>query len=127
MTDHWDMPYPRVDITPNTAAGIIIHISRLTKAKIEEFEKLNDEAAKAKKNAEVVFARAFLEAEHRPMDERRQIAILAAADARFDADAAERKVKACEKALWSLSDDSDSARTISATAREEMKSLGGQP
>lgn len=127
MTDHWDMEYPRVDITPNTAAGIIIHISRLHKAKIKEFEKLNDESAEAKKKAEVVFARAFLEAEHRPMDERRQIALLAAADARFDADVAERKVKACEKALWALSDDQDSARTISATARDEMKSLGGQP
>lgn len=127
MTDHWDMDYPRVDITPNTAAGIIIHISRLIKDKIKEFEKLNDEAAKAKKTAEVTFARAYLEAAPRPLEERRQIAMLAAADARFDADAAERKVKACDKALRALSDDQDSARTISATARDEMKSLGGQP
>jgi hypothetical protein len=127
MTDHWGAEYPQVDITPNTAAAIIIHISRLHKEKIKEFERLNDEAAKAKKNAEVAFAEAFLRAESRPMDERRQIALLAAADARFDADVAERKVKACDKALWSLSDDQDSARTISATARDEMKSLGGQP
>lgn len=127
MTDHWDADYPQVDITPNTAAAIIIHISRLQKAKIKEFEELNEAAALAKKNAEVVYARAFLGAEHRPMDERRQIGLLAAADARFDADVAERQVKACDKALWSLSDDQDSARTISATARDEMKSLGGQP
>jgi hypothetical protein len=127
MTDHWGAEYPQVDITPNTAAAIIIHISRLHKEKIKEFERLNDEAAKAKKNAEVAFAEAFLRAESRPMDERRQIALLAAADARFDADVAERQVKACDKALWSLSDDQDSARTISATARDEMKSLGGQP
>lgn len=127
MTDHWDMEHPQVDITPNTAAGIIIHVSRLTKAKIKEFEKLNDEAAEAKKNAEVTFAKAYLEAEMRPQEERRQIAMLAAADARFDADVAERKVKACVKALDSLSEDSDAARTISATARDEMKSLGGQP
>lgn len=127
MTDHWEMDHPQVDITPNKAAGIIIHISRLIKDKIKEFEQLNDDAAKAKKEAEVVFARAFLEADHRPMDERRQIAMLAAADARFNADVAERKVKACDKALKALSDDQDAARTISATARDEMRSLGGQP
>lgn len=127
MSDHWDEEYPSVDITPNTAAAIIINISRLQKAKLEEFEQLNDASAKAKKNAEVVYAEAFLRSEGKPMDERRQIAILAAADARFDADVAERKVKACEKALWALHDDQDSARSISATARDEMKSLGGQP
>lgn len=120
MTDHWDMDHPQVDITPNKAAGIIIHVSRLIKTKIEEFEELNDESAKAKKKAEVTFARAYLGAVG-PQEEKRQIAMLAAADARFDADVAERKVKACAKALDSLSEDLDAARTISATARDEMK------
>jgi hypothetical protein len=118
------MDHPQVDITPNKAAGIIIHISRLIEAKLREFDQLNEVAAQTKKEAEVVFARAFLEST-RPMDERRQIAMLAAADARFAADAAERQVKACSKALYKLSGDMDSARTISATARDEMKSLGG--
>ncbi|GGK62138.1 hypothetical protein Sme01_04110 [Sphaerisporangium melleum] len=127
MTDHWDMDHPQVDITPNKAAGIIIHISRMIKDKIDEYERLNNEAAEATKTAEVTFAEAFLKAEHRPMDERRQIAMLAAADARFNANVAERKVKACDKALKALSDDQDAARTISATARDEMKSLGGHP
>jgi hypothetical protein len=127
VTDHWDMEHPHVDITPNTAAGIIIHISRLIRAKVAEFKDLNEVAAKAKKTAEVEFARAYLNAAPRPLEERRQIAMLAASSARFDADVAERLVKACSKALDSLSADLDSARTISATARDEMKSLGGTP
>jgi hypothetical protein len=127
VTDHWDMEHPRVDITPNKAAGIIIHISRMIGDKVEEFEKLNEAAAQAKKTAEVCFAEAYLGAAPRPLEERRQIAMLAAADARFDADVADRLVKACSKALDKLHADMDSARTISATARDEMKSLGGQP
>lgn len=126
-TDHWNIELPRVDITPNKAAGIIILISRMIEDKLGEFDKLNEAAAEAKVEAEVTFAKAYMEAAPRPVEERRQIAMLAAADARFASDLAERKVKACSKALDKLHGDSDSARTISATARDEMKSLGGQP
>lgn len=124
MTDHWEMDLPRVDITPNKAAGIIIQISRMIDAKLTEFEQLNAVSADAKKQAEVVFAKAYLMAEGHPVEERRQLAMLAAADARFDADVAERQVKACSKALDKLHGDMDSARTISATARDELKTLG---
>ncbi|WP_326643041.1 hypothetical protein OG884_06200 [Streptosporangium sp. NBC_01755] len=127
MTDHWDSKLPAVDLTIGQLNGIIIAISREGRDRVEELKKLNTKAAEARANAEVVFARAFMNADGRPMDERRQIAMLAAADARYKADLADREVAALKKAIDSGRDDMEAARTISANVRDELKTLGGQP
>ncbi|MER7213542.1 MULTISPECIES: hypothetical protein [Streptosporangium] len=127
MTDHWDSVHPAVDLSIGQVNGILIALSREGRDRIKELKALNKQAAEAKANAEVTFARAFMNAEGRPMDERRQIAMLAAADARFQADLAEREVAAFKKAIDAARDDLEVARTISANVRDELKTLGGQP
>ncbi len=127
MTDHWDTPHPSVDLSLNQVNGILIALSREGRGRVKELERLNAKAAETRKTAEVEFARAFMRAEGRPMDERRQIAMLAAADARYNADLADREVAAFKKAMDAGRDDLEVARTISANVRDELKTLGGQP
>ena len=111
------------DLTPNEVAKALIVLSRQMYAKVRELGDLGEKSAKAKKDAKVAYAQAFLSAEG-PMDIRKQIAELAAADAKFVADAAEQEVSACKEALKSMHAAVDIARTLSATTRDEMKLAG---
>jgi hypothetical protein len=92
-------------------------------AKITEYAQLSDEAAEARRMAEVAYARAFLNAAG-AMDFRRQIAMVEAANERFGADVAERKVAACKEAIRALHLKIDVGRTASANVRAELATLG---
>lgn len=122
-TDPWTQPAIEVDLTPNLIASILINLSRELRALVAELKRLGRKAAQARKDAEVAFARAFMTASG-PMDERRQTAMDAAADARFKADLADREVAGCKAAIQALHADIDVARTLSATTRDELKTLG---
>ena len=121
--DPWTQPITQIDLTPNLIASILINLSRELRALVIEYKRLGRKAAGARKDAEVAFARAFMTASG-PMDERRQIAMDAAADARFKADLADREVASCKAAIQALHADIDVARTLSATTRDELKTLG---
>jgi hypothetical protein len=114
------MPAP----SPSDIAAWLAQLTRQLDAKIGEYAQLSDEAATAHRDAEVAFARAFLNAEG-AMDARRQVAVLEAADKRFGADIAERKVAACKEAIRALHLKIDVGRTASANVRAELTALGG--
>lgn len=111
------------DLTPNEVAKALIVLSRQMYAKVRELRELGDAAATARKDAKVAYAGAFLSADG-PMDIRKQVAEMAAAEAKFAADAAEQEVSACKEALKSMHAAVDIARTLSATTRDEMKLSG---
>ena len=116
-------PKTTVPPTTNEIASWLGVLIRQLDAKIVEYAQLSDEAAEARRIAEVAFARSFLNAEG-PMDARRQIAMHEAADARFGADVAERKVAACKEAIRALHLKIDVGRTASANVRAELAVLG---
>lgn len=118
---------PAASVPPATPSDIAKWLGQLIRqldAKISEYANLSDEAANARRDAEVAFARAFLEAEG-AMDARRQTAMLAAADKRFGADIADRKVAACKEAIRALHLKVDVGRTASANVRADLAALGG--
>ena len=109
--------------TANDIARWLVELGRQLDAKVTEYANLGDEAATARKDAEVAFARAFLNAEG-AMDVRRQVAIELSADKRFAADVAERKVSACKEAIRALHLKIDVGRTASANVRAEIALAG---
>lgn len=109
--------------TPSDIARWLVELGRQLDAKVTEYADLGDEAAAARRDAEVAFARHFLQAEG-PMDIRRQVAIEHAADKRFAADIAERKVAACKEAIRALHLKIDVGRTASANVRAEIALAG---
>jgi hypothetical protein len=114
--------------TPTDIARWLVELGRQLDAKVSEFARLGDDAAATRRDAEVAFARAFLQSDG-PMDVRRQIAIGQAADKRFAADVAERKVAACKEAIKALHLKIDVGRTASANVRAEiaLASAGATP
>lgn len=110
--------------SPNEIAHWLGELTRQLDAKVTEYAQLSDDAAAARRDAEVAFARAFLAADG-PMDIRRQIAMEKAADKRFGADVADRKVAACKEAIKALHLKIDVGRTASANVRAELAALGG--
>ena len=115
---------PGMPASPTDIAKWLGQLIRQLDAKVAEYAQLSDEAAAARKHAEVSFARAFLGATG-SMDLRRQIAMRDAADARFGADIADRKVAACKEAIRALHLKVDVGRTASANVRAELTALGG--
>jgi hypothetical protein len=113
---------PTVPATPNEIATWLGVLIRQLDAKVTEYAQLSDEAAQARSLAEVAFARHFLEAVG-AMDARRQIAMREAANERFGADVAERKVAACKEAIRALHLKIDVGRTASANVRAELAAL----
>lgn len=109
--------------TPNEIAAWLVELGRRLDDKVTEYAELGEEAAEAKSKAEVAFARHFLGAEG-AMDMRKQIAVLDAADERFAADVAERKVSACKEAISALRLKIDVGRTASANVRAEIALAG---
>ncbi len=124
--DPWTQPMVVIDLTPNLIASILIQLSRELRSLVVELKQLGKAAAEAKKQAEITYARAFMSATG-TMDERKQWALHQAADDRFAAELAERAVAGCKAAIQSLHADIDVARTLSATTRDERKTLGVAP
>lgn len=111
------------DLTPQGIAVNLVQLSHDLDDLVAEYRQLGEEAANAKRDAEVAYAKAYMTAEG-TVEERRQAAIAAAVDARYKADLAERKVAACREAIRAVHARIDVGRTLSATTRDEMK-LGG--
>lgn len=111
------------ELTPTEVAKALIVLSRQMYEKNRELRELGKTAAAKRKDAKVAYAKAFLEADG-PMDIRRQIAELAAAEAKFEAEVAEQEVSACKEALKNMHAVVDIGRTLSATTRDEMKLAG---
>jgi hypothetical protein len=112
------------DMGTREIARIMVRVQRLRRAKVEELERLAISTAKAKADATMVHARAFLSHEG-PQEERTQTAKLAAADAVFAADVEKGKLKACEAAMDILKDDWDTCRSIGANERAQQNAAEG--
>ena len=112
-----------MSLTPNQIAANLMQLTRDLDALVREFKALGAKAAEAKRTAEVAYARAFMQAEG-PVEERRQTALQKAAEERFLADLAEREVAGCKEAIRAIHARIEVGRTLSATTRDELKTLG---
>lgn len=112
-------------ITPREAAMVMVRIQRIRRDTVEEFIRLGREAAAKKRDATKAKARAQLESRQSTVEDRKADAVLRSADAIFEADVADVLVDACEKSLWVLRDDWDTARSIGANERAEKNALEG--
>jgi hypothetical protein len=110
--------------TPQEIARWLAKLGRQLDDAVEELERLSDKAAQAVSDAEVAYARVFLATEGEPMDIRRQKAILAAADKRFEADRLNRSITTQREAIKVLHSKVDTGRTASANVRAELSTLG---
>jgi hypothetical protein len=110
-------------MTPNEVAQNLINLTRELNTLVREYRQLGDDAATAKSAYEVAYARAYL-TNSGPVEERKQKAIGETADHKFKADLAERRVAACKEAIRACHARLDVGRTLSATVRDELKTLG---
>ena len=113
------------DMTTREIARVMVKVQRLRRAKVTDLENLTVAQARAKKEATVAHARAFLDIEGRPQEERTQTAKLAAADAVFTADVAKSKVDACKTSMDIRRDDWDTSRSIGANERAQASAVEG--
>lgn len=97
-------------------------------AAVKEYERLGKEAARAAKEAEVAYAKVFLDAEG-SMDVRKQLAILKTVDERFARRVAEHQVEVQKQVLYKLHDLMDMTRSKNANIRKEIElaQSGGRP
>ncbi len=112
-----------MSLTPNQIAQGLIDLCRDLDALVKEYKGLGAKASAAKRAAEVAYARAFMEAVG-PVEERRQTALQNASEERFQSDLAEREVAGCKEALRAIHARIEVGRTLSATTRDELKTLG---
>lgn len=113
------------ELSPREINRVMIRVQRLRHAKVTEIRNLMLARDKAEAAAVKAFAKAFLEAEGEPMDLRRQVAEMAAADLKFAANAAGSLVAACRKSMDVLADDWETCRSAEVDVREEMKAFPG--
>lgn len=112
------------DLTTREIAQVMVRVQRLRRAKVADLESLTVSHARARKDATMAHARAFL-AHEGPQEERTQTAKLAAADAVFTADVEKSKVDACKAAMDVLKDDWDTCRSMNANERAEKNATEG--
>lgn len=112
------------DLTTREIAQVMVRVQRLRRAKVADLESLTVSHARARKDATMAHARAFL-AHEGPQEERTQTAKLAAADAVFLADVEKSKVDACKAAMDVLKDDWDTCRSIGANERAQANAIEG--
>ncbi|MGA4989962.1 hypothetical protein [Nonomuraea bangladeshensis] len=112
-----------MNLTPNQIAQGLVDLCRDLDALVKEYKHLGAKSAEAKRAAEVAYARAFMQAEG-PVEERRQTALQAAPEQRFQSDLAERELAGCKEALRAIHARIEVGRTLSATTRDELKTLG---
>lgn len=110
-------------MTPNEIVANLMELSRKLDTTVTEFKDLEKAAAEAKRDAELAYARAYMESSG-PVEERKQFAVEKAADERYLADLADRKVLGCREALRAIHARIEVGRTLSATTRDEMKLAG---
>lgn len=95
---------------------------------VGEYRTLGEAAAAAAKAEEMAYAEAFLRADG-SMDLRKQKALLATVEVRFDRRVADHKVAVQKQILYKLHDEVDLTRSRGANARKEMElaQSGGRP
>ena len=103
---------------------VMIATRRIAWAHVNEMRRLAAQKAEARKKAKVTFAKALLDADG-PVEIRKAIATLAAADAQFDFDVAEELISTCRQALGAAHDDFEAVRSINADLRADR--AGGTP
>jgi hypothetical protein len=113
------------ELTPREINRVMVRVQHMRHDKVAEIRELMLARDKAEAAATKAFAKAFLEAEGEPMDMRRQIAELAAADLKFAANAAMSLVRACRASMDVLADDWKTCNSAEVDGREEMKAFGG--
>jgi hypothetical protein len=113
------------DLGPREIARVMVKVQSMRREKVEDFKSLTVALARAKKDATVEHARAFLGLEGRPQEERTQTAKLAAVDAVFAMDVAKGDLKACEVSMDILKDDWDTCRSIGANERAQRNAAEG--
>lgn len=96
------------DLTIREIARVMVKVQGLRRAKVEELENLAVSPAKARKDATMTHARAFLSHEG-PQEERTQTA----------------KLDACKAAMEILKDDWDTCRSIGANERAQQSATEG--
>lgn len=114
---------PSADMTPNEISAFLIQLGRTLDGLVREYRDLGDAAAEAKRDAELAYARAYLETEG-TVEERRQAAVVETSDARYMADLMDRKVAGCREAIRAVHARIEVGRTLSATTRDEAKLAG---
>ena len=110
-------------MSPNQISSFLIELGRRLDGLVQEYRDLGDAIADAKRTAELAYARAYMAA-NGPVEERRQAAIAGAADARYDAELAERRLAGCREAIRAVHARIEVGRTLSATTRDEMRLAG---
>jgi hypothetical protein len=96
-------------------------LSRMLDIATEDIAKADDFAVKAKATYEVAFAKSFLSAEG-SMDQRKQIAIMACADEKFNMEIAEAQVRAIKERINTLRSQISIGQSLSAAIRQQFSS-----
>ena len=112
-------------ITPREAAMVMVRIQRIRREAIQEYIQLGKDAAAKKRDAAKAKARAQLESRQSTVEDRKADAVLKSADDLFAAEVADVLVGACEKSMYVLKDDWDTARSITANERAEKSAIEG--
>ena len=112
-------------VSPRQAAQAMIAVQRIRRAEIEEFIRLGKDAAAKRRDAAKKKARTQLQSRQPTVEDRKADAVLASADDVFEAEVAGVLQDACEKAMFLLRDDWDTARSIGANERAEKSVVEG--
>lgn len=106
------------DPSPQSIVKRLIELSHLLDKATNDIEVLDDKAVHAKGKHRVAYARAFLEAKG-PVDARTQQAIAACEDEWFEWQIAEQQVRAVKERIFTLREQIEIARSLSAALRSE--------
>lgn len=101
----------------------LAELSRLLDGATGDIEHLDDIAVRLKANYEVAYAKSFLGAEG-SMDQRRQIAILACANEKFDMEIAEAQVRSAKERINTLRSQISIGQSVSAAMRQQFSAEG---
>lgn len=111
------------NLTLDQLVQLMIRIQGIRRRRVRELRELRVALAAKIRDQEVAHAGAFLGADG-AMDLRKQEAVLAAAEAKFQTAVAEAEVESCRESIKILIDDWDTCRTASANKRSEMAMSG---
>lgn len=98
-------------------------LSRLLDVATEDIAKADDFAVRAKAAYEVQFAKSFLSAEG-SMDQRKQMAIVACAEEKFNMEIAESQVRAIKERINTLRSQISIGQSLSAAIRQQFSAEG---
>ena len=112
------MTGPVPGLSPGEITRKFLAIGQMLEAARGELETADDAAVRARARFERTYAEAFLKAEG-AMDVRKQLAVLAAADSKLDAEIADTRVRALKVRLSVLASQTEITRSLNASLRSE--------